>query len=288
MWSIRGLLALLLVTCIPTLQAQSARTIKDITFARVDGRDLKLDLYLPEGIRHPPLLVWVHGGAWWRGSKDEPPVAFVSSGFALASVEYRLSGEARFPAQIFDIKAAVRFLRAKATTYGYRVDRIAIGGESAGAHLAALVGVSNGEKELEGSVGTNLTESSSVQAILDYYGASNLQTILPQSTPWGLSVRVPALQKLLGAHPDSRPALAKLASPVTHVDDGDPPLLLYHGDQDPQMPINQAHELQGVYEQHHLKVYFDVLHGGVHGDTAFYDQPHTERAARFLREVLGK
>jgi acetyl esterase/lipase len=277
------------VLCAPSSSySQVSKPLRDITYATVDGRDLRLDLYLPAGVPNPPLLVWVHGGAWWRGTKEEDvPVRFVTSGFALASVDYRLSGEARFPAQIYDIKAAIRFLRGNAISYGYDVGRIAIGGESAGAHLAALVGTTSGDAELEGRVGTYLNQSSAVRAILDYFGPTNLMTILPQSTPWGLSVRAPALQKLLGAPPDSAPALATLASPVAHVDDRDPPLLIYHGDQDPQVPINQSHELQGAYEEHGLIVFFDVIHGAEHGGDIFYDQQHTERAAQFLMQVLG-
>ena len=109
---------------------------------------------------------------------------------------------------------------------------------------------------LEGTVSGNAEQSSDVQAIASYYGASNLTSILSQSTPHGLSVRVPALKLLLGDTPEKTEALAKLASPVFHVDKNDPPLLLLHGDQDPQMPINQAHELQGRYKELKLDVAF--------------------------------
>src|SRR5207253_47677 len=149
----------------------------------------------------------------------------------------------QFPAQIYDIKAAVRYLRETAKQHGIRTEKIAISGGSAGGHLAALVGVTNGVKELEGDLGPYRDQSSDVQAIVVFYGASDLTTILSQSTPHGLSVRVPALELLLGGQPDSKSELARLASPVFHVDKSDPPLLWFHGDQDPQMPINQAHEM---------------------------------------------
>ena len=178
--------------------AQAAREFKDVVYASVDGKDLGLDIYLPAGVTSPPLLVWVHGGAWSGGTKAQAPTVFVANGFALASLDFRQSTDARFPAQVHDIKAAIRFLRAKAATYGYRADRIAIGGSSSGGHLAALVGVTNGHAELEGTVGGYLKESSAVQAILDYYGASNLTTILSQSTPFGLNMRRPAIERLLG------------------------------------------------------------------------------------------
>jgi len=268
--------------------AQTARTFKDIAYATIDGKDLGLDLYIPAGVTKPALLVWVHGGAWRSGTKANPPMAFVENGFAMASLDFRQSGEARFPTNVHDIKAAIRFLRGKASEYGYRVDRIAIAGSSSGAHLAALVGVTNGHKELEGTEGGYLNQSSDVAAILDYYGASNLMTILAQSTPFGVNMRRPALELLLGATPDQVPRLAELASPVVHVDRSDPPLLIFHGDQDPQMPINQSHELQGAYEKMRLDVYFDVVHGAAHGGKQFFTPDRVTRAVAFLRRTIGQ
>jgi acetyl esterase/lipase len=268
--------------------AQSARELKDVTYAIVAGRPLGLDIYLPAGVANPPLIVWVHGGAWSAGNKDSYPPELVAKGFALASLDFRQTTDARFPANVHDIKAGVRFLRAKAPEYGYRADKIAIAGASSGAHLAALVGVTSGNKELEGAVGEFPNQSSSVQAIVSYFGASNLTSILAQSTPFGLNVRRPALERLLGALPENAKDLAMLASPVAHVNASDPPLLLFHGDQDPQMPINQSHELHGAYRKLGLDVDFDVLHGAAHGGDAFFSGEALERAEKFLRRTIGK
>jgi hypothetical protein len=146
-------LAVCAILAILPLHAQKERTVKDVVYATVGGKNLSLDLYMPAGVAEPALVVWVHGGAWRSGSKARPPMAFVENGFAMASLDFRQSGEARFPTNVHDIKAAIRFLRGKASEYGYRVDRIAIAGSSSGAHLAALVGVTNGHKELEGDRG---------------------------------------------------------------------------------------------------------------------------------------
>ena len=132
----------------------------------------------------------------------------------MASVDYRLSTQAKFPAQIHDIKAAIRFLRARAADFHLDAGRIVIAGASAGGHLAALVGVSNRNSELEGKVGDYLGADSSVQGIVSYFGASDLTTILDQSTPHGLDVRVPALDLLLGGQPKDLPELAKLANAI--------------------------------------------------------------------------
>ncbi len=133
-----------------------------------------------------------------------------------------------------------------------------------------------------------MKQSSDIAAIIDYYGASNLTTILAQSTPFGLNMRRPALELLLGALPDQAKTLAELASPVTHVDRTDPPLLIFHGDQDPQMPINQSHELQGAYEKAGLDVYFDVVHGAAHGGDQFFSPARVARAVAFLRRTIGQ
>lgn len=270
---------------ISTLAGAAPQVVTEIEFARVGERSLKLDLYLPDSeVKNPPLIVYVHGGAWRAGSRDKVPVtALVDAGFAIASVDYRLSPEAVFPAQVHDIKAAIRFLRANADGHGYDASRIAIAGSSAGGHLAALVGVTNRHPALEGDVGENGDQSSDVQAIVSFYGASNLTTILSQSTPHGLSVRVPALELLLGGAPEKKSSLAELASPVFQIDAEDPPLLLIHGDQDPQMPVNQSLELVGAYEKAGAPVRLEIVHGGAHGGEGFYTADQLAEVAAFLK-----
>jgi acetyl esterase/lipase len=274
---------LLFVTLAP---CRGQETTLDLEYARVGDHSLKLDLHRP-ALTEAPLVVYVHGGAWRSGSKANVPVAdLIAHGFAIASVDYRLSTEARFPAQVHDIKAAIRFLRAKAGLLHLRTEKIAIIGSSAGGHLAALTGVTNGVKELEGTVGDHLDQSSDVQGIVSFYGASNLQSILAQSTEHGLKVRVPALQLLLGGQPAEKPELAKLASPVAHLDREDPPLLLIHGDADPQMPPEQSQELAKGYEALHLPVRLITLPGSQHGGDEFYDEERTAIVAKFLDKVL--
>ncbi len=263
------------------------RVLPDVEYASIDDHRLLLDLYLPDRVEGAPLLVWVHGGAWRAGSKSRMPLeALAEEGWAIASVDYRLTPVARFPAQVHDIKAAVRFLRAKAADYGFDAQKIAIAGNSAGGHLAAMVGTTNGHKDLEGSVGDHLKESSNVQATVSFYVASNLTTILNQSTPHGLGVRIPALQLLLGGQPEDKTEIARLASPIFHVDPSDPPLLLIHGDQDPQMPISQSHELDGRYKELGLSVQFEVVHGAVHGGPEFYDEVRLPIIRKFLKTHL--
>ncbi len=224
---------------------------------------------------NPPLLVWVHGGAWSAGSKEQYPEVFVTKGFALASLDFRQSTEARFPANVHDIKAAIRYLRAHAAEYGYRADRIAIAGASSGAHLAALVGVTNGNAQLEGTPkAMSLKQSSAVQAIVSYFGASNLNTILAQSTPVGVNVREPALTAVAGrlAARLRCPELATLASPVSHVSKASPPLLLFHWRiRMRRCPSTSRSSCWAPTRSSGWMWSSTLLHGAAHGGNVFFE-----------------
>ncbi len=283
-----GLLASLAVLAPTIAAAQLAPTHGDVVYAQVGDHALALDLYMPAGVAAPPLVVWVHGGSWASGTKANAPARFVERGYAMASLDFRQSTEAPFPAQVYDIKAAIRFLRASAQQYGYRADRIAIAGSSSGGHLAALVGVTNGVAALEGGEGEHADQSSSVQAILDYFGASDLTKILAQSTPYGVSVRRPALVRLLGALPNDARPLAEQASPVRHLDRDDPPLFLIHGDADPQMPPQQSVDLKRAYDKLGLDAELVMLPGAKHGGDAFFASANLDAAIAFLRRTIGQ
>jgi len=270
-------------------------THRDVLYAKVGDHRLLLDIYQPKGepskgrAEERPLIVWVHGGAWRSGSKSSVPIrSMLDHGFAIAGVDYRLSPVAKFPAQIHDIKAAIRFLRARAARYEFDEKRFVVAGASAGGHLAALVGVSNGVAELEGTVGDHRKTSSHVQAAVSFYGASNLTSILSQSTPHGLSVRVQALDLLLGGSPKKFPKLARLASPVQHVDAKDPPLWLIHGDADPQMPIEQSHELEKACKKARAKVELEAVRGAMHGGPEFYTSERLEKLAGKIKTAWRK
>jgi acetyl esterase/lipase len=260
-----------------------------IPYATVDGNELALDLYMPVNVEKPPLIVYIHGGAWRFGSRDSvSPIDLVDNGYAIASVSFRLTPVAPLPAQVHDIKGAIRFLRTNASTYGYDADRIGITGVSSGAHLATLVGLTNGSEPHEGEVGGNLNVSSDIQAVVSYFGASNLTSILGQSTPLGLNVREPALELLLGGSVEDTVDLARFGSPVFQADAADPPLLLLHGDQDPQMPINQSLELFGVAKDNGIEVQFVPVHGAAHGGDAFFDAERTVLVAEFLDRAFSR
>jgi len=215
--------------------------LRDLEYASVDGISLRLDLYLPDPrpADPVPLVLWVHGGAWRAGSKDRTYAPeILGESYAVASVDYRLSQEAPFPAQIHDVKAAVRFLRAHADRFGLDPNRFGAWGSSAGGHLVALLGVSCGADDLEGTLGDHPDQSSCVQAVCDFFGPTDLPALLEQR---GADTRRPMPEdQLLGGPVEGLPDLAALASPITQVDASDPPFLILHGSDDPTVPVEQS------------------------------------------------
>ena len=279
-------LLILFSFCIGKIKAQNDIEItKNLVYAETDNKKLQLDIYKPKNQKEPYLIVWVHGGAWHSGSKENPPLGLLPYGYALASVDFRASTEKPFPANVHDIKAAIRFLRANASKYGYKSEKIIIWGGSSGGHLAALVATTNNDSILEGSLGNYTSTSSSVQACLDFYGPTNFLTILNQSNPHGLNVRLPALAILLGKPLEQVTELAKSASPFYQVDATDPPIFIVHGEQDVQVPINQSIELLSAYKSKNLKVQIEFVPNAGHTDPIYYKKDMMEKVVKFLKEM---
>ncbi len=235
------------------------KALRDLEYARVGHRPLLLDLYLPEAATGKlPVVVWIHGGGWRAGSKERcPAVWMVPRGYAVASVGYRLSGEAKFPAQIEDCKAAIRFLRAGAAKYGLDPDRIGAWGASAGGHLAALLGTAGEAKELEGPSGEPRV-SSRVQAVCDWFGPADLSRL---GTPGARS----PVTLLLGGLPDENVQLARMASPISYVSKDDPPFLIMHGDRDRLVPLSQSQLLHEALKKAGVESTWHVVQGAGHG-----------------------
>ncbi|MBK1876075.1 alpha/beta hydrolase [Pelagicoccus mobilis] len=259
------------------------RAFRDIVFAEVDGQELKLDIFVPQGVESPPLVMNIHGGGWSGGNyKDSSFQWLTAHGFAVASISYRLTDVASHPAQIHDCKGALRWLRANAGKYGYDTSYVVVGGRSAGGHLAALLGTTHGVDALEGTVGGNLDQSSKVDGIIDFYGATDFiqrSKTQPEKTdkPSGIVYR------LLGGPVKGNKRIAKQAGAAYHVSKDDPPMLVIHGDEDPQVLIGQSERIVDVYERKGLEVEFLVVEGGGHGGEGF-QSPEVRNA---IREFLG-
>jgi acetyl esterase/lipase len=225
-----------------------------------------LDLYLPAAAAPLPLIVWIHGGAFRMGSKeDRIPVEMLEQGYAIASLNYRLSQHALFPAQIEDCKAAVRWLRAHAGAYGLDPSRFASWGESAGGHLAAMLGTTGHERSFE--VGEHLEGSSRVQAVLDFFGPTDFIQMDAHRLPEGMlhdTADSPESQ-LVGGPIQERPAEVARANPVTYVTPEAPPFLIVHGDRDALVPYHQSTLLVAALRAAGVPVNFYTVVGAGHG-----------------------
>lgn len=264
-------------------QPPGVKVLKDLAYVPGGHALQKLDLYLPgQAAEHPlPLVVWIHGGGWQAGSKEGCPVRpLVGKGYAVASINYRFSQHALFPAQINDCKAAIRWLRANAKKYNLDPDHIGVGGDSAGGHLVALLGTTAGVKELEGDEG-NLDQSSRVQAVVDWYGPTDFATV-----GRGLSDPNSPVSKLIGGPPQENKEKAAKASPITYVSKDAAPMLIMHGDKDNLVPISQSEELAAALKKAGVEVTFQVVKGNGHGGPDFLNPENRKRIADFFDKHL--
>lgn len=259
--------------------------------AYVDGGHERhvLDLYLPDrSDAKPALVVYIHGGGWRQGSKDKTPLApILEAGFAAASINYRLSQHATFPAQIYDCKAAIRFLRSKADEYGYNADKIGVWGGSAGGHLVALLGTSAGVEAVEGDLGVTGV-SSRVQAVCDYFGPTDLLKMNAQSGPDSAidhdAPNSPESQ-MLGGTLQEIPDVANAASPKTYVTSDDPPFYILHGDQDRLVPLAQSETFHERLTAAGVDSTLLVVKGAGHGP--FPDPTIFPTVVDFFQRTLG-
>lgn len=267
---------------------EGTRTERDLVYGSAGGRELKLNLFLPPGDEAKPLIIWIHGGAWLQGSKDGPSPAqqFVASGYAVAHISYRLSQGAKWPAQIHDCKAAVRWLRANAEKYRLDPKRFAAWGSSAGGHLVAVLGTSGGVPELEGT-SNNLKTSSSVQAVVDWFGPTDfLQMNKFRSNIAHDEAKSPESQLIGGPIQENKEATAK-ANPITYIGraEAPAPFLIMHGTRDDLVPFNQSQLLNDALKGAKADVTFFPMEGAGHG---FGGEQSFAPVREFLTRVLGK
>lgn len=239
---------------------------RDIEYGRAGDRPLKLDLVRPKQPKADrlPVVVMIHGGGWQRGDKSRAlnGVAILAArgDYVGVAVGYRLSGEAKWPAQIHDCKAAIRWLRANAGKFGIDPDRIGVWGSSAGGHLVNLLGTTGDVKELEGDCGTPGV-SSRVQAVASSCGPTDFlaeRRIQGGREPSSVSL-------LLGGPVDEMKAAARQASPINHVTPDDAPFLLVHGTEDPTVPFQQSELFLEALRKAGVDATLVRVEGGGHG-----------------------
>lgn len=264
------------------------RVYPDVSYV-TGGHELqKLDLYLPEQGENLPLILWIHGGAWRSGGKEQLQSSqlldLLADGYAVASVDYRLSQHAIFPAQIQDCKAAVRWLRAHAERYGLDPDRFGAWGPSAGGHLAALLGTAGDAGEFE--TGENLNYSSRVQAVADFFGPTDFLQMDAHRLPEGLVHGLPDSPEayLVGGPIEVNRDKVAQANPINYISEDDPPFLIVHGDADPLVPHHQSELLADALKKAGVPAVFYTVKGGRHG--GFHDPKVQQLVKDFFDEHL--
>jgi acetyl esterase/lipase len=241
----------------------------DIPYADTDHPRQRLDLYLPEARASDkllPVIAFIHGGAWRAGNKEGgrgQVLRFARSGeYAGVSIGYRLSSDAVWPAQIHDCKAAIRWLRAHAAEYNLDPDRIGVMGSSAGGHLVAMLGVSNGVEDLAGDVGPDTEQPSGVTCVVDLFGPTDLLTM--NDYPSRIDHDSPNSPEslLIGGAIQRHPDTARAASPLSYVTRDDAPILIIHGTDDPLVPFNQSEQFLAALKQAGVESYLIPVEGG--------------------------
>jgi acetyl esterase/lipase len=262
-----------------------ARVVRDLAYKQVNGGMLELDLYLPSDMDRPvPVVVWIHGGGWRSGSRGQVGARWLTEhGYAVASISYRFSQQAIFPAQIEDCLAAVRWLRAHADEHGLDGGRIAVAGTSAGGHLAALMGTAADVEEFH--VGEHLEHSGRVQAVIDFFGPSDFTAI---SRPRRGPVRLHAEELLLGGPVTEKLELARAASPVSHIDPDDPPFFIVHGTEDRVVPPRQSELLHEALEAAGVESHLHLIPGGGPWRAGIPDAGAPEAGAGVSQPAPGK
>jgi acetyl esterase/lipase len=249
---------------------------RNIPYKKVETRDLYLDIFLPEE-QNPPLIMWIHGGGWKELNRTwNLAMPMLEKGYAVAAVDYRYCDEGQFPTQMLDLKDALLFLKKHAEQYGYNGGKIVVSGDSAGAHLCTLMGVSAGNREWE-----TTEEDYSVQAVIDMCGPTELSMFF-QNKEEELNN---SIAELLGVPVTSKMALSRsaAASPLTYIDGSEPPFLILHGSEDTVVSPEHSRLLRNALEKAGVPVMMYLIPGAVH---AFGGKLVTEIISEFLDYFL--
>jgi acetyl esterase/lipase len=254
------------------------RMERDLAYVPEGDEAQRLDLYLPESVpeRPLPLIVHIHGGGWIGGSKFPCPLLhLVGRGYAVASIEYRFSQKAKFPAQIQDCQAALRWLRAHSDEYHLNPDKVGVVGGSAGGHLSALVGMAGGKQAFP-KIGGHDDVSDRVTCVCNIYGPANFATVMQQAEDdanirnvFPFNMPGDPYSGLIGVSLNSDRDKTNAVSPVHYASRDNPPMLILHGTHDALVPYAQSVELAKVLKAQGVEVWLQTLPGSGHGGAAF-------------------
>ena len=238
-------------------------------------------------VRKLPAIVMIHGGGWRAGGKSDVALILMplirSGRYAGVSIDYRWSSEARWPAQIYDCKAAIRWVRANAAKYAIDADRVGVWGLSAGGHLALMLGLSANLPELEGEIGPYRGTGSQVAAVVNFFGVSDLLSLAGPSAEKSSPGSGAAVEALMGGPLPQNIQKAAAASPLTYVTADNPPVMTVHGTLDSIVPYEQSVLLDAALRKAGVPSYFITVKGGGHGD---FGAIADDRVKAFFDKVL--
>ncbi len=275
-----------------------------LPYAKSGGKEMMLDIYAKDTVTAKPLpvILWLHGGTWFSGNKNgfgsNYAASMIKYGFAVVCANYVTTD--RFPAQLHNCKAAVRWIRANGSKYNLDTSKIAVWGEGAGGHLAALLGTTGGVKtatignvtvEIEGNLGNN-EYSSRVEAVVDLYGPTDFlkmdeQTIEDCASPVVHNLPTSPEALLLGAAIPTIPDKVKAANPISYITPDDPPFLIQHGNADCNVPFNQSELLDEALNKAGVQSTLDLLDGYRHWDSGFYTPGNLRRIRLFIEQAFA-
>lgn len=259
----------------------------------------KLDIYLPEEGNGPfPVIIAIHGGGFYTGSKNskeiEPMLEGANRGYAVVTVDYRLSDEAKFPAAVNDLKAAIRFIKVNAARYNLNPEKIALWGDSAGGNLASLAGTTGGTNTCYDVSHGNANVSDNITAVVDWFGPINFCVMDEQNRASGIYEKVEGVlihstedsfsSKYLGQNISQVPDLCKQADPTTYITSDCPPFLIQHGTLDPIIPTQQSVDFASAIAEKagRDKVTLTLFEGAGHGGEQFESAENMDTVFSFL------
>ncbi|MBO24488.1 MAG: carboxylesterase [Verrucomicrobiales bacterium] len=255
----------------PTRDWSGFKVTKGIAYAGTDHERQRLDMALPLKRRNDkplPVIAYIHGGAWRAGSKDgglNRLRGYLKTGqYAGVTIGYRLSQHAKWPAQIHDCKAAIRWIRANAKKYNLDANRIAVHGTSAGGHLVAMLGTSAGVEAMDGSIGPHTDQSTRVQCVIDYYGPTNFLRMNDFESRIDHDAADSPESQLIGVAIQENKKRTLTADPISYVDKGDAPFLIMHGTKDMLVPYNQSVLLHNALKKAGVRSALLTVDGGGH------------------------
>jgi len=258
---------------------KAPETTKDVVYLQASGQDLHLDVYRNTAFAGPrPVLVYIHGGAWWKGEKPAGWGgfrAYLAAGFSVVTVEYRLTDVARAPAAVQDVRCALSWVKANAKTYGFDAKQVVPYGTSAGGHLALMAGMLPKKNDIDLPA---CRDQPNVPAILDFYGPYHLKSDLPGA------FKSPSTAKWIGDGPET---LWASMSPAAYVRKGQPPVFIVHGDADPVVPYEASTSLKADLDKAGVANRFHPVAGGVHGKFPKEEQVKVEQDALEFLTTTG-